>query len=187
MSPLPSTRSCWKRIDGKWPVCRLPRRHAHAGARLAGDGEFAGLDPQGLFPVPLCVLPRRRGRANRLPRGKRPDHPRGHLDIRTATRERYEVSNDRFRPPWRAGRWAAETIRWTSRDGTEIEGVLRKPAGFDPSTHTPRLSGTAGRPGSRPRSSWRRRAITRRQFANKGVGPEAQLPRLHRARPGLWS
>ncbi len=30
-----------------------------------------------------------------------------------------------------------ETIRWKSRDGTEIEGVLRKPANFDPSRRYP--------------------------------------------------
>ena len=30
-----------------------------------------------------------------------------------------------------------ETIRWKSKDGTEIEGVLRKPASFDPETRHP--------------------------------------------------
>jgi dipeptidyl aminopeptidase/acylaminoacyl peptidase len=30
-----------------------------------------------------------------------------------------------------------EVVRWRSRDGTEIEGVLRKPAGFDPSQKYP--------------------------------------------------
>jgi len=30
-----------------------------------------------------------------------------------------------------------ETIRWTSKDGTEIEGILRKPSGFDPSKKYP--------------------------------------------------
>ena len=30
-----------------------------------------------------------------------------------------------------------ETIRWTSKDGTEIEGVLRKPADFDPEKQYP--------------------------------------------------
>jgi dipeptidyl aminopeptidase/acylaminoacyl peptidase len=36
---------------------------------------------------------------------------------------------------WQLG--SVETIRWQSRDGTEIEGVLRKPAGFDPSRRYP--------------------------------------------------
>jgi len=36
---------------------------------------------------------------------------------------------------WQVG--CVETVRWTSRDGTEIEGVLRKPAGFDPALRYP--------------------------------------------------
>jgi dipeptidyl aminopeptidase/acylaminoacyl peptidase len=32
---------------------------------------------------------------------------------------------------------SVETIRWTSRDGTEIEGVLRKPPGFNPTKRYP--------------------------------------------------
>ncbi|OQA98207.1 MAG: Prolyl tripeptidyl peptidase precursor [Chloroflexi bacterium ADurb.Bin222] len=33
----------------------------------------------------------------------------------------------------------AETIRWTSKDGVEIEGVLRKPSNFDPQKQYPLL------------------------------------------------
>jgi dipeptidyl aminopeptidase/acylaminoacyl peptidase len=36
---------------------------------------------------------------------------------------------------WELG--TVETIRWTSRDGTEIEGILRKPADFDPTHRYP--------------------------------------------------
>ncbi len=36
---------------------------------------------------------------------------------------------------WELG--TVETIRWKSKDGTEIEGVLRKPAGFDPAEKYP--------------------------------------------------
>ena len=36
---------------------------------------------------------------------------------------------------WRLG--TVETIRWTSVDGTKIEGVLRKPANFDPERRYP--------------------------------------------------
>ncbi len=36
---------------------------------------------------------------------------------------------------WEVG--TVETIRWTSRDGAEVEGVLRKPADFDPSRKYP--------------------------------------------------
>lgn len=36
---------------------------------------------------------------------------------------------------WQLG--TVETIRWQSKDGTEIEGVLRKPANFDPTKRYP--------------------------------------------------
>lgn len=36
---------------------------------------------------------------------------------------------------WQVG--TVETIRWQSKDGTEIEGVLRKPANFDPTKQYP--------------------------------------------------
>ncbi len=36
---------------------------------------------------------------------------------------------------WELG--TVETIRWTSKDGTEIEGVLRKPSDFDPGRRYP--------------------------------------------------
>ncbi|HRW04575.1 MAG TPA: prolyl oligopeptidase family serine peptidase, partial [Caldilineaceae bacterium] len=36
---------------------------------------------------------------------------------------------------WQLG--TVETIRWLSKDGTEIEGVLRKPANFDPNRRYP--------------------------------------------------
>lgn len=39
-----------------------------------------------------------------------------------------------------------ETIRWASKDGTEIEGVLRKPADFDPSKKYPLLFVVHGGP-----------------------------------------
>lgn len=45
---------------------------------------------------------------------------------------------------WQLG--TVETIRWTSKDGTEIEGVLRKPANFDPSKEYPLLFVVHGGP-----------------------------------------
>jgi dipeptidyl aminopeptidase/acylaminoacyl peptidase len=39
-----------------------------------------------------------------------------------------------------------ETIRWTSKDGTEIEGVLRKPSDFDPNKTYPLLFVVHGGP-----------------------------------------
>jgi dipeptidyl aminopeptidase/acylaminoacyl peptidase len=41
-----------------------------------------------------------------------------------------------------------ETIRWRSRDGTEIEGVLRKPRGFDPGRRYPLVFVVHGGPRS---------------------------------------
>jgi dipeptidyl aminopeptidase/acylaminoacyl peptidase len=45
---------------------------------------------------------------------------------------------------WQLG--TVETIRWRSKDGTEIEGVLRKPANFDPSKQYPLLFVVHGGP-----------------------------------------
>ena len=39
-----------------------------------------------------------------------------------------------------------ETIRWQSKDGTEIEGVLRKPSGFDPDRKYPLVFDVHGGP-----------------------------------------
>ena len=47
---------------------------------------------------------------------------------------------------WLLGR--VETIRWTSKDGMEIEGVLRKPANFDPSRKYPLVFVVHGGPSS---------------------------------------
>jgi dipeptidyl aminopeptidase/acylaminoacyl peptidase len=72
---------------------------------------------------------------------------------------------------WDVG--TVETVRWTSRDGTEIEGVLRKPANFDPSHKYPLVCVVHGGP------SWFSpaylcyyddlRYYPTMQFVNKGV------------------
>ena len=59
-------------------------------------------------------------------------------DIRRITR-----FNERF-ADWDFG--TAESIRWTSRDGTEIEGILRKPSNFDPNKKYPLLFNVHGGP-----------------------------------------
>ena len=41
-----------------------------------------------------------------------------------------------------------ESIRWTSKDGTEIEGILRKPSNFDPNKKYPLLFNVHGGPAS---------------------------------------
>lgn len=51
--------------------------------------------------------------------------------------------NERY-SDWDFG--TAESIRWTSRDGTEIEGILRKPSDFDPNKRYPLLFNVHGGP-----------------------------------------
>lgn len=51
--------------------------------------------------------------------------------------------NERY-ADWDLG--TAESIRWTSRDGTEIEGILRKPSNFDPNKKYPLLFNVHGGP-----------------------------------------
>ncbi|MCW4021532.1 MAG: prolyl oligopeptidase family serine peptidase [Candidatus Bathyarchaeota archaeon] len=51
--------------------------------------------------------------------------------------------NERY-ADWDFG--TAESIRWTSRDGTEIEGILRKPSNFDPNKKYPLLFKVHGGP-----------------------------------------
>jgi len=66
----------------------------------------------------------------------------------TTLAELYRTDLKRYRPErithftdqidgWTLG--TSEIVRWKSRDGAEIEGVLHKPAGFDPSRRYPLL------------------------------------------------
>jgi dipeptidyl aminopeptidase/acylaminoacyl peptidase len=105
--------------------------------RLAGDGQFARLDLQGVFPVPdeqgfhvsaagqIALVG---ANARTVPEVylAEPTGDGGQYQVRQLTGFGQAVEG------WELG--TVETIRWTSRDGTEIEGILRKPAGFDP-TH----------------------------------------------------
>lgn len=51
--------------------------------------------------------------------------------------------NERF-ASWDFG--TVESIKWTSRDGTEVEGILRKPSNFDPNKKYPLLFNIHGGP-----------------------------------------
>jgi len=108
--------------------------------RLDGDGGFARLDLQGLYPVPIwnCFHVSAAGQVALIG-----------VNARTAA-EVYLAEPAPDGGPYRLqkltglGRavegWdlgTVETIRWTSCDGAEIEGVLRKPANFDPSRRYP--------------------------------------------------
>jgi dipeptidyl aminopeptidase/acylaminoacyl peptidase len=59
-------------------------------------------------------------------------------DLKRITRYNEDVAN------WDLG--SAESIKWRSRDGTEIEGVLRKPSDFDPTKKYPLLFYVHGGP-----------------------------------------
>jgi dipeptidyl aminopeptidase/acylaminoacyl peptidase len=109
-------------------------------ARLGGDGGLVRLDLQGVFPVPdvNCFHVSALGQivligtnAHSVPEvylaesvgNGDPDRVRQLTDFGRAVES------------WQLG--TVETIHWTSRDGTEIEGVLRKPEGFDPTRKYP--------------------------------------------------
>jgi len=59
-------------------------------------------------------------------------------DIRRITK-----FNERY-ADWDFG--TAESIKWASRDGTEVEGILRKPSNFDPNKKYPLLFNVHGGP-----------------------------------------
>lgn len=106
-------------------------------AHLGEDGQALPLDLQGVYPAASFHV-----------------SPEGHLAFVGANAvtypEVYAAGPRGDRPNWQVqklsdfGRaiegWdlgAVETIRWRSKDGVEIEGVLRKPAGFDPNKRYP--------------------------------------------------
>jgi dipeptidyl aminopeptidase/acylaminoacyl peptidase len=146
--------------------------------RLAGDGQYARLDLQGVFPVAMSnsfdVSPAGHiawvGEnahtvsevylAERVGDG---EHLAGPLRRLTHFGQAMEG--------WELG--TVETIRWTSRDGTEIEGVLRKPAGFDPTHQYPLVFVVHGGPTWFSTESWlddeERTYYPAVQFVNKGI------------------
>jgi dipeptidyl aminopeptidase/acylaminoacyl peptidase len=109
-------------------------------ARLDGDGRFARLDLQGVFPVPVMhsfhvsaagQIALVGANAQTIPEVylAEPAGDGREYRVRQLTAFRRAVEG------WELG--TVETIRWTSRDGTEIEGVLRKPADFHPTHRYP--------------------------------------------------
>jgi dipeptidyl aminopeptidase/acylaminoacyl peptidase len=105
--------------------------------RLEGDGRFERLDLQDVFAVPIwqCFHIATGGQIALIGANAQsvaevylaePVGDGGQYQVRRLTELGQAVEG------WELG--TVETIRWTSRDGTEIEGVLRKPKDFDP-TH----------------------------------------------------
>jgi dipeptidyl aminopeptidase/acylaminoacyl peptidase len=106
-------------------------------ARLGEDGQFTPLNLQGVFPTmsfhisAAGTIGFAGANAVAFPEAylAEPDGDGLHWRLKRLTGYGQAVES------WDLG--TVETIRWTSRDGTEIEGVLRKPAGFDPAKKYP--------------------------------------------------
>ncbi|HNS51941.1 MAG TPA: prolyl oligopeptidase family serine peptidase [Anaerolineae bacterium] len=123
---------------GQYAVC--PESTRTALLRLVGDGTFLRLNLQGVFPVPIwnCFHVSEGGRIA-LVGVSAGSIPEVYLAEPRCDGAPYEMKRltgfGRAVMGWEMG--TLETIRWTSRDGTEIEGILYKPAGFDPTRQYP--------------------------------------------------
>jgi len=106
-------------------------------ARLGDDGQVTPLDLQGVFPTmsfhisAAGTIGFAGANAETFPEVylAEPDGAGLQWQVKRLT------SFGRALESWDLG--TVETIRWTSKDGTEIEGVLRKPGGFDPAQKYP--------------------------------------------------
>ncbi len=105
-------------------------------ARFDDDGQFTQLDFDGLFPEDafhVCaagLIGLTATNATTFPEAcvARPGEG-AHWPLQRLTDYGRQVKD------WDLG--TVETIRWKSQDGAEIEGVLRKPANFDPAKKYP--------------------------------------------------
>ncbi len=105
--------------------------------RLGEDGQVMPLDLDGIFPAAsFHVSPE--GRLAFVGANARayPEVYLAETDGEGAAWQVQKLSDfGQAVAGWDLG--TVETIRWRSRDGVEIEGVLRKPAGFDPAKRYP--------------------------------------------------
>jgi dipeptidyl aminopeptidase/acylaminoacyl peptidase len=106
-------------------------------ARFGLDGQITPLDLGGVFPAMgfhICET----GTIGLVGTDAQ-TYPEAYLAEPSDDGQRWEVKRltafGLAVEDWDLG--TVETIRWRSVDGTEIEGVLRKPAGFDPETRHP--------------------------------------------------
>jgi len=106
-------------------------------ARFDEDGRVVPLDLQGIF-LALSFHISTSGCIG-LVGANAKTYPEIYLATSTADNPQWEIKSlsnfGRAIENWDLG--TVETIRWTSKDGTEIEGVLRKPANFDPQKQYP--------------------------------------------------
>jgi len=106
-------------------------------ARFDEDGRITPVDLQGVYPA-LSFHISASGYIG-LVGANAATYPEIYLATPAADSAQWEIKSlshfGRAVENWSLG--TAETIRWTSKDGTEIEGVLRKPANFDPEKQYP--------------------------------------------------
>ncbi len=112
-------------------------------ARLSIDGEIEVWDTQGLSPEAFFLneaaqISLRAASATRLAEIYYGSPASKGWDLKRITSFNEQYSG------WDFG--TAETIHWTSKDGTEIEGVLRKPSNFDPGKKYPLIFNVHGGP-----------------------------------------
>jgi dipeptidyl aminopeptidase/acylaminoacyl peptidase len=116
-------------------------------ARLGPDGQIAPLDLGDLFPQSASFHISHAGRIGMVGTSTHA-YPEACLAEPAADGSQWQVARltafGQAVEGWDLG--TVETIRWTSKDGTEIEGVLRMPAGFDPQARYPLLFVVHGGP-----------------------------------------
>ncbi|MEZ4733438.1 MAG: prolyl oligopeptidase family serine peptidase [Caldilineaceae bacterium] len=106
-------------------------------ARFAEDGQVTPLDLQGIFLAGELHISAAGhlgfvgANAQRFPEAYRAEPSASDVVWQVQALSNYGRAVEN----WQLG--TVETIRWQSKDGTEIEGVLRKPANFDPTKQYP--------------------------------------------------
>jgi dipeptidyl aminopeptidase/acylaminoacyl peptidase len=126
----------WHWVEGGLFAAYVDGTRLHL-ARLGGEGPMQPLDLDGVHPSPsFHVSPE--GRVA-LIGANATTYPEVYLAEPGGEGSAWRLQRlsdfGRAVEGWELG--TVETIRWRSKDGAEIEGVLRKPAGFDPSRRYP--------------------------------------------------
>jgi dipeptidyl aminopeptidase/acylaminoacyl peptidase len=116
-------------------------------AQLVGKGEISSLDLGDLYPA-LSFHVSAQGQLGLIGANAH-TYSEVYLADQDETTQKWVVKRltnfSQALETWELG--SVETIRWSSRDGTEIEGVLRKPANFDPHKRYPLVFVVHGGPG----------------------------------------
>jgi len=112
-------------------------------ARISKDGdievwETQGLSPEAFFLNEDAQISLRAASATRLAEIYYGSPASKGWDLKRITSFNEQYSG------WDFG--TAETVRWTSKDGTKIEGILRKPSSFDPGKKYPLIFNVHGGP-----------------------------------------